>query len=34
MTIEARYAASATGSSHRKPTDLSGGDLEKFALTD
>jgi hypothetical protein len=34
MTIDARYAASAIGSSHRKPTDLFGGDLEKFALTE
>jgi hypothetical protein len=34
MTIDARYAASASGSSHRKPTDLFGGDLEKIALTE
>jgi hypothetical protein len=34
MTIDARYAASASGSSHRKPTNLFGGDLEKFALTE
>jgi hypothetical protein len=34
MTIEAWYASSATGSAHSKPTDLFGGDLEKFALAD
>jgi hypothetical protein len=34
-TVYARYAASASGSSsHRKPTDVFGGDLEKFALTE
>jgi hypothetical protein len=32
MTIDARHAAKASGSSHRKPTDLFGGNLEKFAL--
>jgi hypothetical protein len=34
MTIDARYAASASGSLHRKPTDLFGGELEKFARTE
>jgi hypothetical protein len=34
MAIDARYAASASGSSRRKPTDLFGGDLEKFARTE
>jgi hypothetical protein len=34
MTMDARYAASASGSSHIKPTDLFGGELEKFALTE
>jgi hypothetical protein len=34
MTIDAWYAASADWQpSHRKPTALSGGVLEKFALT-
>jgi hypothetical protein len=33
MAIDARYATSAIGSSHRKPTDYFGGDQEKFAPT-
>jgi hypothetical protein len=35
MTIDARYTASADWQpSHRKLTALSGGDLEKYAVTD
>jgi hypothetical protein len=35
MTIDARYTASADWQlSHRKPTVLSSGELENFALTD
>jgi hypothetical protein len=34
MTIDVRYAASLSGNSHRKPSELFGGDLEKFALTE
>jgi hypothetical protein len=35
MTIDAMHAASASGSRRRrKPTDLFGGDVEKFALTE
>jgi hypothetical protein len=34
MTIDARHAASISGSSHRKPSDLFGGGLEKFAPTE
>jgi hypothetical protein len=35
MTKDVRYAASADWQpSHRKQTALSGGDLERFALTD
>jgi hypothetical protein len=34
MTIDARYAAATWQLSHRKPTYLFGGDLEKFALTE
>jgi hypothetical protein len=34
MPIDALYAASTSGSSHRKPTYLFGGDLEKFVLTE
>jgi hypothetical protein len=35
MTIEARYVASADWQSpHRKLTALSGGGLEKLAVTD